>query len=117
MATQWEYCVLTRLSGGLDTKWYVNRVFRHQDADLPAEVTDKQFRKYNDAFDKLHAARVYPVLPAVLNHLGSDGWELIDDMNTGMAGGEGLVFKRLVEAKRPAAKRPAKKAKRPARRR
>jgi hypothetical protein len=116
MATRWEYCILTRLSAGLDTKWHVNRIFRHHDGpELPEEVTGKVFRKYNDAFDALHATRVYPILPAVLNHLGADGWELIDDMNTGLAGGEGLVFKRPLEDK-PAAKRAAKK-KAPARRR
>ena len=90
----WEYAVLTRLSAGLDTKWHVNRVFKHQETDLPAEVTEAQYKKYNDQFDKLHAAKAYPILPAVLNLMGADGWELIDDMNTGMTGGEGLVFKR-----------------------
>lgn len=98
----WEYCILTRLSAGLDTKWYVNRVFQHSDNELPEEITNAAYAKYNAQFDKLHASRAYPILPAVLNLLGSDGWELIDDMNTGITGGEGLVFKR------PTTKAPAK---------
>jgi hypothetical protein len=110
----WEYCILTRLSAGLDTKWYLNKVYQHSENALPEEATAPQFRKYNQRFDELHAAKVYPVLPAILDLLGSDGWELIDDMNTGITGGEGLVFKRVRAAgraaKRPAAKPTAKKA-------
>jgi len=94
----WEYCILTRLSGGLDTKWFVNRVFQHSAHELPTEMTEARFVKYNEQFDKLHATKVFPILPAVLNELGADGWELIDDMNTGMAGGEGLVLKRPLAA-------------------
>lgn len=105
----WEYCILTRLSGGLDTKWHVNRVFQHSDNELPQEVTEAPFRAYNTQFDKLHAAKVYPILPAVLNLLGGDGWELIDDMNTGLSGGEGLVFKR--PGKATPKKKPTKPAK------
>lgn len=104
----WEYCILTRLTSGVDTKWYVNRLFQHSDTDLPVEVTLAQFTRYNDKFEKLHAAKVYPILPAVLNLMGADGWELIDDMNTGMPGGEGLVFKRPVAAKKVAAKKKKK---------
>ena len=106
----WEYCILTRQSWGVDTKWYANRLFRHSDTDMPEEVTDAQFRDYNRRIEKLHAGKVYPILLAVLNMLGADGWELIDDMNTGMPGGEGLVFKRELKS-HPAAK-PKKKAKR-----
>lgn len=107
---KWEYCILTRLTWGVDTKWYVNRVYQHSDTDMPEEVTQPLFRDYNKRFEKLHASHVYPILPAVLNLLGGEGWELLDDMNTGMPGGEGLVFRR--EAKgRPAAKKPAPKAK------
>jgi hypothetical protein len=110
----WEYCVLTRLSAGLDTKWYVNRVYQHSETDLPEEVTGGAYQGYNTYFDELHASKVFPILPAVLNHLGADGWELIDDMATGITGGEGLVFKRPARgraAKRPAAKKSgAKKA-------
>ena len=90
----WEYCILTRLSAGLDTKWFVNRVFQHSNTELPVEVTEDRFKEYNDQFEKLHATKVYPILPAVLNLLGAEGWELIDDMNTGITGGEGLVLKR-----------------------
>jgi hypothetical protein len=97
--TYWEYCILTRLSAGLDTKWFVNRVFHHNEADLPDEVTEAEYRRYNERFDKLHASHVYPILPAVLNLLGSEGWELIDDMATGITGGEGLVFKRQLPGK------------------
>ncbi len=107
MATKWEYAILTRLSAGLDTKWHVNRVFHHQDIDEPEEITASEFKSYNKAFDKLHTARKFPILPAVLNLMGADGWELIDDMNTGMTGGEGLVFKRPVTAS--AAKKPKSK--------
>jgi hypothetical protein len=105
----WEYCILTRLSAGLDTKWYLNKVYQHSDNALPDEVTEAAFRRYNNRFDELHASKVYPVLPAILNLLGAEGWELIDDMNTGITGGEGLVFKRQAAARR-AAKRTAKKA-------
>ena len=111
MATKWEYCILTRLSAGLDTKWHANRVFHHLETDLPAEVTEAQYKKYNAQIDKLHAAKEYPILPAVLNLMGADGWELIDDMNTGMPGGEGLVFKRPMAA-RPAAKKKTTRKKR-----
>lgn len=106
----WEYCILTRLASGVDTKWYVNRLYQHSDTDMPMEVTEPQFRKYNERFEKLHATKVYPILPAVLNLFGADGWELIDDMNTGMPGGEGLVFKRELRG-RPAAKKPAARRK------
>ena len=103
----WEYCILTRLSAGLDSKWFVNRVFQHSETELPVEVTEDQYRAYNDQFEKLHASKVYPILPAVLNLLGADGWELIDDMNMGTTGGEGLVLKRPVAARasRPVAKK------------
>ena len=107
---QWEYAILTRLSAGLDTKWYVNRAYQHTETELPEEVTAPLHRAYNQRFDELHATKVYPVLPAVLNLMGADGWELIDDMATGITGGEGLVFKRPVEARRAAkAARPASK--------
>lgn len=102
MATNWEYCILTRLSSGLDTKWHVNRVFQHHANELPTEVTEAGFKKLNAQFDKLHAQMKYPILAAVLNLMGAEGWELIDDMNTGMPGGEGLVFKRPMAAKAPA---------------
>jgi hypothetical protein len=105
----WEYAVLTRLSAGLDTKWYVNRVFQHAETEMPEEVTGSGNRAYNDRFDALHATKVFPVLPAVLNILGADGWELIDDMDTGVAGGEGLVLKRPL-TRRPAARRAVKTA-------
>ena len=105
----WEYAVLTRLSAGLDTKWYLNRVFQHAETEMPEEVTSSRYRVYNDQFDALHASKVFPVLPAVLNILGADGWELIDDMDTGVAGGEGLVLKRPL-ASRPAARRPSRAA-------
>jgi len=99
--TKWEYCILTRLSWGVDTKWFANRTYKHAENDLPEEVTAPVYRDYNKKIEKLHASKVYPILPAVLNMLGEDGWELIDDMNTGMPGGEGLVLKRPVTA-RPA---------------
>jgi hypothetical protein len=110
--TYWEYCILTRLSAGLDTKWHLNRVFKHTGIELPTEITAEVFAKYNAQFDKLHASGEYPILPAVLNILGAEGWELIDDMDTGMPGGEGLVFKRPMAkpAARPAKRAPAKKA-------
>jgi hypothetical protein len=95
----WEYCILTRLSAGLDSKWFVNRVFQHSETDLPVEVTADLFKAYNDQFEKLHASKVYPILPAVLNVLGAEGWELIDDMNMGTTGGEGLVLKRSAAAR------------------
>jgi hypothetical protein len=111
MATNWQYCILTRLSAGLDTKWHVNRVFQHHEHELPTEVTEPAFRKYNEKFDKLHAEKKYPLIPTVLNLLGADGWELIDDMDIGNAtGDEALVFKRQVTAA-AAAKAPAKRAK------
>lgn len=106
----WEYCILTRLSAGLDTKWYLNKVYQHSDNALPEEVTTPAFRAYNARFDELHAAKVYPVLPAILNLLGAEGWELIDDMNTGITGGEGLVLKREVSGRRTAKKAGAKRA-------
>jgi hypothetical protein len=96
--TYWEYCILTRLSAGLDTKWYANRVFQHAETSLPEEETTPEFRAYNERFDGLHASRIFPILPAVLNLLGSEGWELIDDMDTGMTGGEGLLLKRPLVA-------------------
>ncbi len=114
--TYWEYCILTRLSAGLDTKWHLNRVFKHSGIELPTEVTAEVFAKYNAQFDKVHATGEFPILPAVLNILGAEGWELIDDMDTGMPGGEGLVFKRSIAkpparaAKRAAARTPAKRA-------
>ncbi len=108
----WEYCILTRQAAGVDTKWYVNRLFKHSEIDLPAEVTEPAFQKYNAQMEKLHELKVYPILPAVLNLMGADGWELIDDMNTGMPGGEGLVFKRELRVRpRPAAKKAAAKKK------
>ena len=115
----WEYCIITRLSSGLDTKWYANRVFQHAETSLPEEVTAPAFRALNDRFDALHASRVFPILPAVLNLLGGEGWELIDDMDTGITGGEGLVLKRPLAARpRRAAKVPARRsAKAPTRRR
>ena len=100
----WEYAILTRQSAGLDTKWYINRTYQHSETDLPSEVTDPAYAAYNERFDKLHARKVFPVLPAILNLLGADGWELIDDMATGITGGEGLVFKRPSAGRRPAAK-------------
>ena len=112
----WEYAILTRLSSGLDTKWYVNRTYQHSDNAMPEEVTDKAFRALNDQLDALHATKVYPILPAVLNLMGANGWELIDDMNTGNTGGEGLVFKRTTARPRPAAKKAAKKSAKRARR-
>ena len=109
----WEYAILTRMSAGLDTKWHVNRVFKHAENELPTEITEARFTKYNDQFDKLHTAKVFPILPAVLNVMGADGWELIDDMNTGMTGGEGLVFKRpTTGGAKKAAARPAKRGRR-----
>jgi hypothetical protein len=109
----WEYCILTRQTAGLDTKWYVNRVYQHSETALPDEVTAAGFAAHNAYFDELHASKVYPILPAVLNHLGADGWELIDDMATGITGGEGLVFKRQVAgggaARRSAAKKSSAK--------
>ncbi len=109
--TYWEYCILTRLSAGLDTKWHVNRVFRHSGIELPTEITKPAFVELNAKFDKLHAAGEFPILPDVLNILGAEGWELIDDMNTGMPGGEGLVFRRpmVKRAARPSRRAPAKK--------
>jgi hypothetical protein len=112
MATNWEYCILTRLSSGLDTKWHVNRVFQHHANELPTEVTEAGFQKINAQFDKLHAKKAYPILPAVLNLMGAEGWELIDDMNTGMPGGEGLVFKRPLAARASARRAPARKSRR-----
>ncbi|MBM4423597.1 MAG: hypothetical protein FJ030_09430 [Chloroflexi bacterium] len=112
---KWEYCILTRLTWGVDTKWYVNRLYQHSDTDMPVEVTEPLFKDYNDRMEQMHAARVYPLLPAILNMFGADGWELIDDMNTGMPGGEGLVFKRVPSARavaKPPAKKSAKKPKR-----
>jgi len=110
--TYWEYCILTRLSAGLDTKWHLNRVFKHTGIELPREITDDFFAKYNAVFDQLHASAEFPILPAVLNILGRDGWELIDDMDTGMPGGEGLVFKRPIPKPAASARRraPARKA-------
>jgi hypothetical protein len=106
----WEYAILTRMSAGLDTKWYLNRTYQHSETDLPEEVTEPAFQAYNQRFDELHATKVYPVLPAILNLMGADGWELIDDMATGITGGEGLVFKRPMEGVRRTATRAAKAA-------
>jgi hypothetical protein len=114
MATQWEYAILTRMSSGLDTKWYVNRTYKYTSAhELPEEVTPAAFMRYNEAFDRIHDSHEYPILAAVLNILGADGWELMDDMNTGMTSGESLVLKRMTVAK-PKAKAPVKAAKKPA---
>jgi hypothetical protein len=113
--TYWEYCILTRLSGGMDTKWHANRVFKHSGIELPTEITLPVFRELNAKFDQLHASGEYPILPAVLNILGAEGWELIDDMDTGMPGGEGLVFRRPIvkpaarATRRAPAKKPARK--------
>lgn len=114
MPTRWEYCILTRMSNGPDTKWYVNRLFDYSEPHMPVEVTEERFRRFNEEFDILHGKMIYPILSAVLNQLGAAGWELMDDMQTGMTGAEGLVFRRPVEessapAKKPAAKRPVKK--------
>jgi hypothetical protein len=98
--TAWQYCVLHRLSAGIDTKWAVNRVFQHLETALPEEKTADEFRRYNARFDELHDAKVYPILPAVLNILGADGWELINDMNTGLTDEEGMVFKRPMGSSR-----------------
>jgi hypothetical protein len=92
--TYWEYCVIHRLSAGIDTKWGANRVFQHLETGLPEEETEERFRQYNARFDELHARKIYPILPAVLNILGADGWELINDMNTSITDEEGMVFKR-----------------------
>ena len=108
--TYWEYAIITRLSSGLDTKWYVNRTYQHSDNALPEEVTAAGYRAYNAQLDALHATKIFPILPAVLNLMGADGWELIDDMATGITGGEGLVFKRQTAAPRRAAKKAAKPA-------
>jgi hypothetical protein len=113
MATKWEYCILTRQSQTLDSKWYVNRIFQHNPPQLPTEVTDPYFERYNAQFETMHAAKIYPLLPAILNMLGADGWELNDDINLGL-GAEGLLFKRPLSPKPTAARKPAKK---PARKR
>ncbi len=121
MAPRWEYCILTRMSNGPDTKWYVNRLFDYSEPLMPVEVTEERFRKFNEEFDILHAKMAYPILPAVLNMLGAEGWELLDDMQTGLTGAEGLVLRRPLEdqpaaparsaasrrAKKPAARKPA----------
>ncbi len=105
----WEYCILLRVGTAIDTKWYVNRTFKHSEpGELPAETTEPYFAKLNGQFDKLHAKKVYPVLPAALNLLGADGWDLIDDMDVGIPGDQGLVFKREVKAKAKAAKKKRK---------
>ena len=89
----WEYAILTRQSAGLDTKWYVNRTYQHSETDLPNEVTDPAMHAYNEQFDQLHASKVYPVLPAILNLMGADGWELTGIQHT--APGQGYyIFKR-----------------------
>src|SRR5436190_5096956 len=49
----WEYCILTRLSAGLDSKWFVNRIFQHSETELPVEVTEDLYKAYNDQFEKL----------------------------------------------------------------
>ena len=107
----WEYCIVTRLTWGVDTKWYVNRTYKHSETEMPEEVTGAPFVGYNNAFEKLHAKHVYPILPAVFNLLGAEGWELLDDMNTGMPGGEGLVFKRELKGQSAARKKPVAKKK------
>jgi hypothetical protein len=113
--TYWEYCILTRLSAGLDTKWHANRVFKHAGIELPTEVTKPEFAQLNAKFDAVHATGEYPILPEVLNILGALGWELLDDMDTGMPGGEGLVFRRprakpaARASRRTPAKKPARK--------
>lgn len=112
MATRWEYCILTRMSTALDTKWYANRVFRYASAHEAEETTSAYYRGINAKIDTLHEAAEFPLLPAILNLLGAEGWELIDDMNTGMSGGEGLVLKRQAVAR--AAAKPKAPAKRPA---
>lgn len=117
MAPRWEYCILTRMSNGPDTKWYVNRLFDYSEPHMPVELTEDRFRKFNEEFDIFHAKMVYPILPAVLNSLGAEGWELLDDMQTGLTGSEGLVFRRpLEDAPAPArrASKPAARAKKPA---
>src|SRR5687768_5884498 len=108
----WEYAILTRQSAGLDTKWYVHRAYQHSETELPEEVTDPANQAHNRRFDERRAAEVDPVLAAILTLRGADGCELIDDMATGITGGEGLVFKRPVEARRAPAR--AGKAARPA---
>lgn len=113
MATRWEYCILTRMSTALDTKWYANRVFRYHSAHEAEEATSAYFRGINAKIDGLHDKAEFPLLPSILNLLGGEGWELIDDMNTGLSGGEGLVLKRPATA-RAAAKPKAAPAKRPA---
>ena len=113
MATRWEYCILTRMSTALDIKWYANRIFRYHSALEAEETTSKYFQAINAKVDALFDTAEYPLLPAILNLLGAEGWELIDDMNTGIAGGEGLVLKRPVVA-RPVARAKAAPAKRPA---
>ncbi len=114
MAPRWEYCILTRMSNGPDTKWYVNRVFDYTEPLMPVEVTEPLFRSYNEEFDILHAKMLYPILPAVLNRLGADGWELLDDMQTGLTGAEGLVLRRPAAEAPPPGRAAAKSAKRPA---
>jgi hypothetical protein len=114
MAPRWEYCILTRMSNGPDTKWYVNRLFDYSEPLMPVEVTDERFRKFNEECDILHAKMIFPILPAALNMLGAEGWELLDDMQTGLTGAEGLVLRRPLEdrpapARKPAAKRAARK--------
>lgn len=110
MAPRWEYCILTRMSNGPDTKWYVNRVFDYSEPLMPVEITEPAYRAYNEEFDILHAKMLYPILPAVLNRLGADGWELLDDMQTGLTGAEGLVLRRPVEEAPRKAARPARRA-------
>lgn len=114
MPVRWEYCILTRLSNGPDSKWHVNRVFNYREPHMPVEVTEAPFRDYNREFDEMHASLSYPILPAVLNRLGADGWELLDDMNTGLTGGEGLVFKRPLEDKQTTPARAGRAKARPA---
>ncbi len=105
----WEYCILLRVGTAIDTKWYVNRTFKHSEpGELPAETTEPYFAKLNEQFEKLHAKKIYPVLPAVMNLLGADGWELIDDMDIGIPGDQGLVFTRELKGKPKAAKKKRK---------
>lgn len=106
----WEYCILLRVGTAIDTKWYVNRTFKHTEpGELPAETTLPYFAKLNEQFEKIHAKRVYPILPAVMNVLGAEGWDLIDDMDIGIPGDQGLVFKRELKATAKAKPKAAKK--------
>lgn len=103
-----EYCILLRVGTSIDTMWYANRVFKHTEpGELPEEKTEAYFLALNKKIEQLHAKKIYPVLPAALNLLGAEGWELIDDMDIGIPGDQGLVFKRVATAK--AKPKPSKK--------